>query len=179
MSRAFNLAARRHFIDAVPTFAPQFRIQPPGPKPFACPGEVPLAWAPDPARVAWVFLVPSPKGYNEFTIELGWSLLARYPQLTLRPSFHRPTPERTEWKEPEYICRLNALTAGVPEWWGHGALETAAEDPETLLTAAMATTAKLTPTEAERVAEPLVAGAVEALVATGIPYLQAWNATRG
>lgn len=170
MSREFNAAVRRRFAEAMPDAAPAFSAALKGPKPWACPGEAAYSWAVDTGRRAWIIVVPSLKGYNEFTVELGWSRLGRYPELGMRPSHQRPSGERSEWALEEYLCRLDALAPSVPEWWRVAP----GGDPADLLAEARAMTATLTRAEAEDAAAPLVAGALAALRAHGVPYLSAW-----
>lgn len=170
MSREFNSAVKRRLADAMPDVAPAFSPALKGPKPWACPGEAAYRWAVDARRLAWIIMVPSLKGYNEFTVELGWSRLGRYPELGMRPSHQRPSAARSEWTLEEYLCRLDALAPGAPEWWrpAHGG------DPADLLAEARALTVPLTRAEAEDAAAPLVAEALAALRAHGVPYLTAW-----
>lgn len=172
MSREFNAAVKRRFAEALPAVAPAFATTLKGPKPWACPGEAAYSWAVDAGRRAWIILVPSLKGYNEFTVELGWSRRGRYPELGMRPSPVGPTRDRGEWAQEEYLCRLHALAPEVPEWWRVAP----GRDPADLLADAQAMTATLTRDEAEAAAAPLVAAALAALQAHGVPYLAAWAA---
>ena len=170
MSREFSAAVKRAFSEAMPGVAPAFAPFPRGPKPWACPGEAAYCWAADPSRWAWIIVVPSLKGYNEFTVELGWSRQGRYPAPGMRPSATRPTAEHAEWRLEEYLCRLHAVAPGVPEWWRVG------PGGDDLLAEAAAMTATLTRDTATAAAAPLVASALEALRTHGMPYLAAWAA---
>jgi hypothetical protein len=67
----------------------------------------------------WVFLIPSVKGYNRFTVELGWSTLGRYPELSARPAPAWPGTDRAEFDLPEYVCRLVSLYARADPWWSY------------------------------------------------------------
>lgn len=50
----------------------------------------------------WVVLSPNQK-LDEFSVELGWSRLARFPELAIRPAHRRPYEA---FHETEYMCRL-------------------------------------------------------------------------
>lgn len=176
MSREFNTAVRTAFLERFSALAPDYVLQPRGPAPYANPGETAFAWIPAPTRVAWIILVPSLKGYNEFTIELGWSRLGRYPQLSMRPALPHPGPDRSEWNRPEYLCRLASLAPGSPEWWSIAPTAPGTESPEAALARAQRMTSKLDKADATRLAEPLVAEALQGLRSHGLPYLQAWAA---
>lgn len=54
-----------------------------------------------------LFIIYSPdqRGYEAFTVELGWSTNNHLPELSMRPSF-QPTSERKEFDENEAITRL-------------------------------------------------------------------------
>src|SRR3954462_9027221 len=42
---------------------------------------------------------------DAFSLEVGWSTLGRFPELSPRPA-GRPTPNRIEFSRPEFVCRL-------------------------------------------------------------------------
>lgn len=169
LSKAFNAAVRDLFAAEMVGGAPTYQRQAPGPKPHALPGEI--AWAATGQRT-WIILVPSLKGYNEFTVEVGWSLLGRYPELGARPIPVRPDANRSEWSRPEGLLRIVSLDQRYPEWWQLEA-EGAADD---LLAQAEAATRTLTAAEAARAAAHLVPNAIAAVREVAIPYLTAWTA---
>ena len=195
MGREFNKAVRERFAAGFEAIAPDYARQPAGPSPYAWAGETAWSCAPEPGVLLWVMLVPSPKGYNEFGVELGWSRLGRYPRLSMRPSAPLPGPDRREWAGVEYLCRLDKVAPGVPQWWRAGGetgtadgastdagrvspTEETPEPPQSIRTGVEAALAKLTREQAMRAAAPLVDEALAALRTHGLPYLAAWAGTR-
>lgn len=58
------------------------------------------------------------KDKKEFTIEIGWSKLGRFPQLEMRPCFgDEPNKQHDEFDFDEYLIRLSALWQGNDYWW--------------------------------------------------------------
>ena len=159
MSRAFNRAVVARF-EAGMTRLPQWRPAKP-PKQHSWPGE--RAYRSDRSPVAlWLSLVLSPKGYNEFTIECGWSRLSRYPELSCRPSIDVFSDAEVE-RHQEAFFRLPLVDAQRREWWS-----IAGSDSLSLGGAARAC-AVLSPQEADELAEPLVSDAF-ACIASAEPH---------
>ena len=162
MSRAFNKAVVARFEAGMTRF-PQWRATKP-PTQHSWPGE--RAYRYDHSPVAlWLSLVLSPKGYNEFTIECGWSRFGRYPELSYRPNIAVFTEAELD-RHPEAFFRLPGLDAQRREWWS-----IAGSDPLSFETAARSC-AVLSPQEADVLAEPLVSDAL-ACIASAEPQFDA------
>jgi len=189
MGKAFNQAVRACFARSIAERLPRFEPWR-GKSPTLFSGERVWRWVPLEPLHCFVLLVTSPKGYNEFTVELGWSRLARFPELSMRPSPERPGRGEAEREREEYICRLPELAWGEDRWWRVGEeraspveADAAAEGarPEAiaadLLAQAISQTRALSADEARRVAAPLVAEAIAQLATVGVPYLERFVAT--
>src|SRR5947207_14720985 len=61
----------------------------------------------------FLILYPDTKR-DAFTIEIGWTKAVPF-QEYFKLSW--PTPARTEFKEPDFACRLGSLFAGKDFWW--------------------------------------------------------------
>lgn len=118
-----------------------------------------------------IILVPSRKDTDEFTIEIGWSKLGRFPE-SLRPSLQLPTATRTEFEQTEYVCRLSYFWTRQDVWWRVGA--TAKLDilnPKDQMEALMARVKPVSPEEAQAAVQGPVEDAIEKLRVHAIPYL--------
>jgi hypothetical protein len=119
-----------------------------------------------------IILVPSQKDADEFTIEIGWSKLGRFPESGTRPSLQLPTAARTEFEQAEYVCRLSDLWTREDVWWRVGA--TAKLDilnPKDQLEALMARVKPVSPEDAQAAVQGPVEDAIEKLRVHAIPYL--------
>ena len=145
-------------MEQFPEFVPE---RPP--KQYAWPGERAYRQV-EGSITAWLSLVMSPKGYNEFTVECGWSRLGRYPQLTARPNL-------TEFSETELIAndeaflRLRPESAVDKDWWSVAGGGASYES-------AVRMCASLTPEESLSLAEPLVADALSCIATVGRPLIR-------
>lgn len=166
MSKAFNEVVRREFHRRMSDRLPRF-VASKSAKGFSIPGERAYAWSIDASTRARVLLVPSVKGYNQFTIEIGWSRLGRYPELTARPCFDVPSPGHPEFALTEYVCRLSCLWSRIDPWFKH--VSPAAPDP---LEDVNDSLRLLTKEEAEAACPPLVDDAMSKLLEHGLTYLE-------
>lgn len=138
---------------------------------YILPGERPFRWIPVEAVHLWILLCPDQKGREAFTVEIGWSKLGRFPELSMRPSFRAPSSGREEFALDEYVCRLGMLVSGDDSWWE---LESPADlnSQEAYLAYLQAKISSISPEEADRIVRPHVEDAVEKLCLHGIPYLE-------
>jgi len=111
----------------------------------------------------WIVLSPNQK-MDEFSVELGWSRLARFPELVMRPSLQRPYEA---FNETEYMCRLGELAFGKDHWWVVEKFR-APRNVEDLV----ASLGKLSAQVASERVKPKVDEAVATLMEKGIPYLE-------
>ena len=114
----------------------------------------------------WIVLSPSQKGYDEFTIMVGWSVLGRYPELNMIPSIVSPSSDRKEFSLEEYLIRLPQLWTKDDIWWVVKKYEPAFT-PEEL----QALNEPISLEDAEDMVIPQVDNAMQKLLDEGIPYL--------
>jgi hypothetical protein len=103
--RAFDLFAR-HMKESLPTFKP-FRAK----SLYVWPGEV--VWEDAETMgdtTLFIILSPEPKGRDQFTVELGWSRLRRFPELIQRPSLAFQSEFERCYERDEATVRLSSLT---------------------------------------------------------------------
>jgi len=136
---------------------------------FAWPGERAFSWAPSATKRCWVSVIPSSKGYNEFSIEIGWSSFGRYPELQSRPSIAATEQASDVFHLPEFMCNLASVGKAPAFWRVAPTLNSPAADP--LLAEAQAVLARYSKQEAVVTATPLVTSAMQALLQYGLPFL--------
>lgn len=109
---------------------------------------------------------PNPKGYDEFTVMIGWSTLGRYPELNVIPSMITPTPDRKAFDQEEYLIRLPQLWTNDDRWWVVKEF-----DPSFTLEKLEESMAPISTEEAKSSVIPLVNDAIQKIIDMGIPYL--------
>ncbi len=82
--------------------------------PYRFPNHRPWLWKRDPEFWAWILLEQDAKGQDQFNVLMGWSRLARYPQLSMVPCAERPDEAASR---EEYLCRLPSLWTDEDLWW--------------------------------------------------------------
>jgi hypothetical protein len=80
---------------------------------YAIPGERAFRKDAGAELTLWCMVVPNQK-LESFTIEVGWSRLARYPELSVRPS---PGSHDEARGRDECLVRLGELSHGHDHWW--------------------------------------------------------------
>ncbi len=80
---------------------------------YAMPGERAFRKDVGPGLALWCMVVPSQK-MESFTVEIGWSRLERYPQLSVRPS---PGSHEHAHGREECVVRLGEVAFGTDHWW--------------------------------------------------------------
>jgi hypothetical protein len=70
------------------------------------------------SSAVWLFviLIPHHAGGRKFSIEVGWSRLARFPESSVRPSPKAPE-EAVSHLADEYVCRVGKLSGEGDKWW--------------------------------------------------------------
>lgn len=144
---------------------------------FLWPGERAFRWTPMDGHACWILLLPDKKGREPFTIEVGWSTLGRFPELSVRPSPEGPNPAREEFGRDEYVCRLGNTQFGRDYWWEIERLQ-APTDPAEALRTLERQTRRVSAEEASTRIAPLVDDALGAFEQHGLPYLAEWVAFR-
>ena len=170
MSRAFNEAVRTLFTTGMHRFSSLTYVGVAPESPY--PGE--RAWRSDGATcTAWLSLITSPKGRNEFIVEIGWSRLRRYPRLTMRPSIFG-TPSNQDFQErDEAFFRLHPSSGKKSDWW-HVAMSESASLKGLGLMAQLARdkTRAMDAGEAAALVQPLVEDALAVVEAVGIAAIE-------
>lgn len=115
MRKEYGKVLRKDFGAMLKEIAPEFKEW--NFKDSLLPGQRVYQWEVKDNIYCYIILLPSPKGGNNFTIELGWSKLGRFPELSCRPSTQFPSSTHDEFELPEYICRLGMLSEGNHDWW--------------------------------------------------------------
>lgn len=172
MRKELSKALKEAFTQAMAAELPRFR-ETPIKSMYLNPGERVFAWPASGAASLFVILVPHPKGGDQFTIELGWSALGRFPELGVRPSM-RPPKRGEEFQEAEYVCRLGEVARGSDQWWSLEKAPVPASSVAGALAALQEGIAPLPAAEARALVQPAVADAVAQLKRSGVPYLEAW-----
>lgn len=164
MRKEFGKVLRESFSRQMKSVAPEYtevKVE----SQYIWPGERAFRKTMDEQLSCWVVLSPNPKGYDEFTLMLGWSNFGRYPELSAIPSLLSPTPDHSEFAEKEYLIRLPELWSGK-DWW-------VIKKP--VVTSSVlqlqASIAPVSPKAAVDLVLPQVEAAISKLVDIGIPYL--------
>jgi hypothetical protein len=162
---------RRAFSARMKQIAPDFRETK---VKSACfwPGDRAFGWQVNESVWCWIVLNPSQKGYDEFTVLIGWSARGRYPELSMIPCLDAPTAARREFEKEEYLTRLPFLWSNEDKWWV--IREFAASQSVDDLLAGMA---PISDEEAERHVMPVVEDAIRKIVEIGLPYLAEYRAS--
>lgn len=172
MRKELGKALKEVFTRSMAAELPRFR-ETPVKSMYLNPGERVFEWAPGGAKRLFVLLVPHPKGGDQFTVELGWSTLGRFPELGMRPS-RLPPMRSEEFREAEYICRLGEAAGGSDKWWSLERSAAPAVSVAGALAALQAQVAPLPAAEARALVQEPVAEAMGLLQRSGVPYLEAW-----
>ncbi len=138
---------------------------------YLFPGERAFRWIPAEPIHLWILLCPHQKGREAFTVEIGWSRLGRFPELSMRPSLEVPSARRVEFAMDEYVCRLGMLVSGGDYWWQLEDSELP-DSQETYRAYLQSKTIPVTPQDAIQVVRPQVQDAVDKLRLYAIPYLE-------
>ena len=139
--------------------------------PYIGPGERAFRWVPAEPLHCWILLCPDQKGREAFTVEVGWSRLGRFPELSMRPSSAVPSPGRDELALDEYVCRLGEIVAGGDFWWELESNESP-DTQEAYMAYLQAKVTPVSPQEAKRIVQPHVQDALDKLRFHGVPYLE-------
>jgi hypothetical protein len=174
MRKEYGKVLRESFTALMKQQLPQFKpIKYPA-HPHIWPGDRIFRWIPREPIHCFIILVPTQKGYDTFTIEIGWSTLGRYPPLEMRP-VDDPTPERKEFGKPEFVCRLPWLIPDLADWWS----VTGKDWAEGFTLDEILTSLKPLPLEeARQTVLPVLTKAMQYLLSHGVPYLEEFVKSR-
>ncbi|HHJ39127.1 MAG: hypothetical protein AXA67_11350 [Methylothermaceae bacteria B42] len=169
MRKEFAKVLRDKFVKAMKERFTEFEAISLKGNPYVWPGERVFLWKPTDSLHCYVILSVSPQ-YDEFYVHVGWSKLGRFPHLG-RGVF-RPTRERQEFNEEEYLVKLSML-CGENDGWSVSDM-TALGDSETLPDFEKLVESQvrnIPATTARAIVYPVVEKALDCLEKKGIPYL--------
>jgi hypothetical protein len=171
MSKDFSAAVRRSFVAEMKRRAPHFHPEK-VPTAFAWPGSGERAFLWQPSSTCYLIsVVPNPKGYDSFFVEVGWSRLGRFPAIESRPSIPGHIKVTNEASTPEFICNLSSISS-APGFW-----EVARSNPnQATMTEYLASLVPMSKTQAESAAAQLVASAMMPITSEAIPFFEALEA---
>jgi hypothetical protein len=166
MRKEYGQALRTLFAAEMRRVAPHFeavRVK----SRYFWPGDRAYRWRATERLHGWVVLSPSRKDYDAFTILIGWSRHARYPELNMVPCAELPTSSRDEFARDEYLTRLPYLWGQEDRWW-------VIREFDLRLTVAEleASLQPIPDVEAKASVAPGVVEAVSRIQTVGIPYLE-------
>ena len=166
MRKEYGQALRTLFAAEMRRVAPHFEAVKVKSRYF-WPGDRAYRWRATETLYCWIVLSPSRKDSDEFTILIGWSRNARYPELSMVPCLELPTPDRDEFARDEYLTRLPYLWGQEDRWW-------VIREFKLRLTVAEleADLQPIPDVEAKAGVAPCVIEAVSRIRAVGIPYLE-------
>lgn len=117
MSKSFNQIVAKEFAAAMSSKFPEFAPTKadrlygwPGEKAFSCSRA---------GRHDWLSLYFSKNGVDEFTVDVGWSYLCRYPQLPSRP-LSGSGLQLAKARASEAFVRVRPLSGSLDDWWVMG-----------------------------------------------------------
>jgi hypothetical protein len=94
-------------------------------------GEAVFRWIVNDQIHVFILIVPNVKTDDEFVIEVGWSKLARFPELSCRPCIIvSPIPEEKSFPFAEYICRINQVSGTRHVWWKVNKSDSDVKEPD-------------------------------------------------
>jgi len=105
-------------------------------------------WIPKEPIQIFIIYLPSHKGQNRFTFELGWSKKGRFPEINMKPSISLLTGKDSEFQYEEFINRLGSLFNSNDCWWS------------------------LEKSKTEEDVSVVLSNAIDQLIQFGVPYLK-------
>lgn len=179
MKKEYRIAIGELFTAELQRIDPQFRKIP---VQVMCKYDGELAFAKKVEKVTlFISVIPNPKGYEEFAIEIGWSKKNQFPDLTMRPNILSPTNSK-EFQEEEGMIRLASFSGKSSFGWTFRGID--AENTEKYFSgiAALRTTPKeiieqdlrkkSTKDEAIEAVKNAVNDAIAELTENGLPYFE-------
>jgi len=175
MRKEYGKALRAHFTrrmkEALPQFAPA-RIT----SVYLNRGERVFCWRASESVFGWIILSPSATGHQAFTVEVGWSSLGRFPELSMRPSVMGAAEVDLMSPPAEGALRVGTVSGNRERWWQLP--DPALENPGSL-TALAASLDPLTSSAAQAAVAPHVEDAMAELVDHAVPFLESLIAAIG
>lgn len=172
MRREYRKAVRQRFREAMEARLPEFglvKIR----APILFAGDTVFRRVAGPDLHTFILLVPAASDRPTFTVEVGWSSLGRFPEISMRPSVIPGPPDPPPLDLPEGVIRLGGLHDGSDLHWR---LPDPALDRPGDLEALQDSLEPVPPEEALKLAGEPVSRAMDILLESGISFLDAWVA---
>jgi hypothetical protein len=170
MKKEYGAALRKLFAEQMRVCFPEF-VETKVSSRYFNPGDRAYVSAFPTGTWLWIVLSPHWKGVEEFTVHIGWSRKARYPESSAIPSAVMPNAGGNEREHEEYMTRLPYLWESRPDYWVIDSF-VAGATPEEALAQLMRSMEPVSKERAEAMVRPLVEDAIRALGERGIPYLE-------
>jgi hypothetical protein len=165
MRKEYSKAIKVEISNLIMTKFPEFRQIKCSDSLF--PGQLVFQWDVNKNLACFLILLPSQKGVDEFTIEMGWSKFGRFPELRSRPSIL--TPDENSYSNAEAIFRLTALSRGKDFWWKVGnQSDLIMTDP---IKAILESSRKISYEEASSTVKNSIQESMSEFIQFGIPFL--------
>lgn len=116
MRKEYRKAVRELFTRGMQSRLPQFeptRVN----APILFNGETVFCWEASNRLHCFVLLVPNSRGHQSFTVELGWSHAARFPDVSSKPTLMLGAGDPNPVDVSEGIVRLGAIVSRNDVWW--------------------------------------------------------------
>ena len=169
MRKEFSKVLRDAFGHAMKERFPEFKAVGLKGNPYVWPGERVFLWEPSDSIHCYVILSVSPQ-YDEFYVHVGWSKLGRFPHLG-RGAF-RPTRERQEFDEEEYLIKVSMLCGENDGWSVSDMTVLGGSEELPNFEGLVESQVRNIPAETARtIVLPVVDKALTCLAEQGIPYL--------
>ena len=115
MKKEYSVSLKKLFVDGFREEFPDFKITNIKSE-YISPGELVFVKTINEKLKLFIIVTKHAKGGDKFTIELGWSTINDFPELSMRPSFEEPENINIH-STSEYVCRIGSLIDGKDKWW--------------------------------------------------------------
>jgi len=175
MRKEYRKVLKRQFKEKLAQCDPEF-IQMKNPSGIVIPGsDIVFVKLADRENVQLFLILVIDQKRETFMLEIGWSILGRFPELSPRPS-GEPTLHRTEFQEPEFVCRLGNLFESPGKEWHVGSDFNPFEDD--ILEFIKHSGEPISDEKANSLVLIQVVDAVDKIKHFGLPYLGEFVSTR-
>jgi hypothetical protein len=174
MRKEYGKVLRERFTTLMKHHLPHFKSTKYPAHPRVWPGQRIFRWVPREPIHCFVILVPDQQGYDDFTVEIGCSLLGRYPESSFSEVF-----DVKDFSQLELRCRVPWLLPNPSDyWWGVSPNSRKQYVDFSIEEHVLAAIKPLSAEEAQAAVVPVVTEAMQCLLSYGIPYLEEFVKSR-
>jgi hypothetical protein len=166
MRKEFRRLLKKEFTERLQNLDSGFTLSK-GESPYVFPRDVVFSRVIQPPGISLFVILLIDDRRESFALEIGWSTMGRFPELSPRPA-GRPTPNRSEFARPEFICRLGDVSSDATKEW---LILPDLNSQSDFLSFVKETTESISPEKAIHLVKPQVQAAIEQLGRHGLPYL--------